>query len=64
MTDKKLNTEVDNPEPLMAFSLNSDRRIGGDRRAFSYSMHIPERRNGKDRRCGRDRRKLPRIKIK
>ena len=64
MTDNKLNTEVDNPEFLIAFRINSDRRIGGDRRAFSYSLHIPERRKGKDRRSGRDRRKLPRMKIK
>ena len=64
MTDYKLNIDVDNSESLAAFRLNSDRRIGGDRRAFSYSLHIPERRNGKDRRCGRDRRKMPRIRIR
>ena len=32
------------------------RRIGIDRRRFSYSEHIPERRCGEDRRSGIDRR--------
>ena len=33
-----------------------DRRVGFERRQFSYSEHIPERRSGKDRREGNDRR--------
>ena len=33
-----------------------DRRVGLERRQFSYSEHIPERRSGKDRREGKDRR--------
>ncbi|MBU0993987.1 MAG: hypothetical protein KJ737_15945 [Proteobacteria bacterium] len=32
------------------------RRSGYDRREFSYSGHIPERRGVPDRRCGLDRR--------
>jgi len=47
---------------------NGGRRSGIDRRQYSYSTHIPERRKedrriekerriGKDRRCGKDRRK-------
>jgi hypothetical protein len=32
------------------------RRSGIDRRRFSYSDHIPERRSGLDRRSGMDRR--------
>jgi hypothetical protein len=32
------------------------RRSGIDRRQFSYSEHIPERRSGADRRSGKDRR--------
>jgi hypothetical protein len=32
------------------------RRYGGDRRAFSYAIHIPERRSGTDRRGEVDRR--------
>jgi len=35
---------------------NGGRRSGGDRRAFSYAIHIPERRSGTDRRSGVDRR--------
>ncbi|MCG6909184.1 MAG: hypothetical protein LJE94_03550 [Deltaproteobacteria bacterium] len=36
---------------------NGGRRAGGDRRVFSYAMHIPERRTGDDRRTGTDRRR-------
>ena len=32
-----------------------DRRSGIDRRVFSYTAHIPERRSGLDRRSGQDR---------
>ena len=32
------------------------RRLGIERRQFSYTQHIPERRSGKDRRGGSDRR--------
>ncbi|HDM10207.1 MAG TPA: hypothetical protein ENF92_06795 [Desulfobacteraceae bacterium] len=32
------------------------RRSGIDRREFSYSSHIPERRSGRERRSGKDRR--------
>jgi hypothetical protein len=42
---------------------NGGRRSGGDRRNYSYTLHIPERRSGKDRRSGEDRRKMPRIKV-
>lgn len=42
----------------VAFNLgdNGGRRSGIERRRFSYSDHIPERRSGVDRRCGKDRR--------
>jgi hypothetical protein len=36
---------------------NGGRRSGIDRRFFSYSIHIPERRSDIDRRCNKDRRK-------
>jgi len=39
---------------------NGGRRTGNDRRQFSYTMYIPERRSAVDRRSGRDRRKNPR----
>ena len=41
---------------------NGGRRSGGDRRNYSYTLHIPERRRGQDRRNGTDRRKFPRAK--
>ncbi len=39
-----------------SFRDNGGRRSGIDRRQFSYSGHIPERRTGRDRRSGKDRR--------
>jgi hypothetical protein len=39
---------------------NGGRRFELDRRQFSYSHHIPERRSGIDRRSGFDRRLNPR----
>ena len=46
----------------VAFSLpdNGGRRTGIDRRRFSYSDHIPERRSGEDRRSDSDRRGIER----
>ena len=35
---------------------NGGRRLGVDRRLFSYTSHIPDRRRGHDRRTGLDRR--------
>jgi len=35
---------------------NGGRRSGAERRSFSYTYYIPERRNGQDRRHGNDRR--------
>ncbi len=35
---------------------NGGRRLGVDRRQFSYNHHIPERRSEIDRRSGLDRR--------
>jgi hypothetical protein len=42
---------------------NGGRRSGGDRRKYSYTLYIPERRSGEDRRDGKDRRMIPRYKI-
>jgi len=39
---------------------NGGRRLVVDRRQFSYTLHIPERRSGKERRSGLDRRLKPR----
>jgi hypothetical protein len=38
---------------------NGGCRSGIERREFTYTLHIPERREGKDRRSWGDRRKLP-----
>jgi len=35
---------------------NGGRRSGIDRRGFSFTAYLPERRSGKDRRTGFDRR--------
>ena len=40
---------------------NGGVRLGLDRRQFSYDKHIPERRSGKNRRNGLDRRLKPRM---
>ncbi len=36
------------------------RRLGGDRRTFSYAIYDPERRSGKNRRSGINKRKKKR----
>ena len=36
---------------------NGGRRLGIERRRFSYTHYIPERRSGNDRRSGHDRRR-------
>ena len=41
-TDKQRNLSFDNQ--------NGDKRLGIERRRFSYHVHIPERRSGEDRR--------------
>ena len=43
---------------------NGGRRISVDRRSFSYSLHIPEKRSDDDRRKVYNRRKINRIKTK
>ena len=40
---------------------NGGKRLGLDQRQFSYDKHIPERRSGKERRNGLNRRLKPRI---
>ena len=35
---------------------NGGRRLGIDRRQFSYTIHVPERRSDNERRSGIDRR--------
>ncbi len=40
---------------------NGGKRLGLDRREFSYDEHSPERRSDKDRRSGLNRRQKPRV---
>jgi DNA-binding XRE family transcriptional regulator len=52
----------DENEVMASFIIdNRTVRLGLDQRQFSYDRHIPERRSGKDRRKGLDRRLKPRI---
>ena len=41
---------------------NGGRRSGGDRRTYSYTLHVPERRNGTDRVKAKTAVRLPAIK--
>ena len=50
------------PKPCSA-QLTGGRRMGGDRRDFSYACCLPERRSGMDRRSGKDRRQQIRISV-
>jgi hypothetical protein len=43
--------------PKTAIKDNGGRRSGTDRREYSYSAHLPERRSGLDQRSGFDRRR-------
>ena len=49
------------PEEIMISQImdNGGRRLGFERRQFSYDGYIPERRSHVDRRCGIDRRANP-----
>jgi hypothetical protein len=39
------------------------RRVGIERRSFSYTCYIPERRSGMERRNGEDRRRIQRLTV-
>jgi hypothetical protein len=41
-------------EGKLSFMAKVDRRSGKDRRQFFYTAYIPERRNGTDRRKGKN----------
>ena len=56
-TDKKRAVEKARVEISPSFlSDRGGRRLGLDRRRFSYTYHIPERRSGRDRRSIKERR--------
>jgi len=48
---------------LYSDHLTGGRRMGGDRRAYSYACCLPERRSGIERRCGKDRRRNSRMAV-
>ena len=64
MADTVSKVDVADSEDQTILMDVGDRRIGFDRRCFSYSLHIPERRSHDDRRKGDNRRKTNRIKMK
>jgi hypothetical protein len=55
-----MKTERDICVSEFDFIDNGGRRKSLDRRNFRYTVHIPERRRGDDRRADRDRRKQER----
>ena len=61
MADPIYKINVTNSESLTNLKDNGGRRIGVDRRSFSYSLYIPERRSHDDRRKENNRRKPNRI---
>jgi hypothetical protein len=63
MNDKMTDIDFDDFKSRSKIIIKDDRRMGVDRRLFSYDMHFPERRSGKDRRNVKDRRKFQRLKI-
>jgi hypothetical protein len=62
MAGKNYKIDVADSEDQTILKDNGGRRFGVDRRSFSYSLHIPERRSHNDRRKGENRRKTNRIK--
>jgi hypothetical protein len=62
MTNPIYKINAINSEVLKNLKDNGGRRIGVDRRCFSYSLYIPERRSHDDRRKENNRRKQNRIK--
>lgn len=47
---------MSDPKVTSPYNNGGDRRMGIERRQFSYSDHIPERRCGEDQRSNGDRR--------
>ena len=61
--DPELGSAMDEKQQTAKSTDNGGRRSGGDRRKYSYTLHVPERRSGNDRRIVKDRRMSPRYKI-
>ncbi len=54
------STEMPPAEKMILID-NGGRRLGDDRRLYSYNEYLPERRSEKDRRSFPDRRIKPRM---
>jgi hypothetical protein len=63
MKNVMIKAEAADSDTPADFQDNRGRRVGIDRRNFSYSLYVPERRAGRDRRNGKDRRKTPRMQL-
>ena len=50
MAEIPFKVDVVDSEDQTLLTPNAGRRIGVDRRSFSYSLYIPERRSSEDRR--------------
>lgn len=48
--DGNVAYDLDVYEEIFIPGISQERRLGLDRRQFSYAAHIPERRRGRDRR--------------
>ena len=59
--NEKAKSEKDGSVDNINIADNGGRRKSVDRRTFCYTIHIPERRRGADRRVGTDRRKHNRL---
>lgn len=64
MADTISKVDVADSQGQTVLKNSGGRRIGVDRRSFSYSLYIPERRSDDDRRKGDIRWKTNRIKTK
>lgn len=53
---KNIIADIDTQKQVYLTRREEDRRLGLDRRWFSYDAHIPERRSSGERRSGKDRR--------
>jgi len=47
---RRTTMHTDKQKPQTSIPQNGDKRLGIERRRFSYDAHIPERRSGQDRR--------------
>ena len=53
---EKRQNNMETSHVVLNLKDNGGRRLGVDRRRFSYADHVPERRLGEERRSGKDRR--------